>query len=373
MELLTLSSITVQCQPGSVSILKSRSTITHVRRHWGRYHASSGHGYSTHLIGTRNIVPPTSAIRDTLVEPHASHWKEQLNPVTSSASYPRYSSPSAICRMEDERTHHQAMRFTLPESPIGHRRHRIPRHVESSRRAAERAHVTINSTSHYSSRVHHMPQRPNPMSLDVSQLPIQTTRKESLSPIATDSTPVPSYLSLGNESEPPPLHRHKRKHSQLRDAIIQESLLAPEPSVEESMPMPHVPNTFPSVLQRDTITQTQSRRVGPQQPEQKLKKNIMDWKIRKQTLEADPLLDAVEAKRVYCKLCKKWVKLDARNDYYPGLWIKHREHHRNKKSDETGGGSRSNWSSEEQLPDNVTERPTRKRRAVGSTHTQHSW
>jgi len=316
-----------------------------------------------------------SAIRDTLVEPPASHWKEQLNPVTSSVSYPRYSSPSATCRMEDERTHHQAMRFALPESPIEHRRHRIPRHVESSRRAAERAHATINSTSHYSSRVHHMPQRPNPMSLDVSRLPIQTTRKEPLSPaflIATDSTPVPSYLSLGNESKPPHLHRHKRKHSQLHDAIIQESFLAPEPSVEESMPMPHVPNIFPSVLQQDTITQTQSRRVSPQQPEQKLKKNIMDWKIRKQTLEADPLLDAVEAKRVYCKLCKKWVKLDARNDYYPGLWIKHREHHRNKKSDETGGGSRSNWSSEEQLPDNVTERPTRKRRAVGGTHTQHS-
>jgi hypothetical protein len=61
-----------------------------------------------------------------------------------------------------------------------------------------------------------------------------------------------------------------------------------------------------------------------ERPDKRLKKNVMDPEMRQQDLEADPILVIVTPKDVYCGICKRWIKLDARNDFYPGLWRKHR-------------------------------------------------
>jgi len=186
------------------------------------------------------------------------------------------------------------------------------------------------------------------------------------------ATGILAHFPHSEGSKFPPLHQRKRKFTQLQDDIVQESPFIPDQQVEDSMPLPHASNTFPPASPEDTITPTKSRSIrerGTQQPAQKFRKNIMDWKIRKEALEADPMIDIVEKKRVHCIRCNKWIRLDARNDYYPGLWRKHREYH--KKSDITEGGSRENRNDEEKLPENFAGQPARKRRAVESTHTEH--
>ncbi|KAF5361195.1 hypothetical protein D9758_009025 [Tetrapyrgos nigripes] len=47
---------------------------------------------------------------------------------------------------------------------------------------------------------------------------------------------------------------------------------------------------------------------------------------RKASLESDPWSDPARltSKSVFCVGCKKDIKLDKRNEYYPGLWLKHR-------------------------------------------------
>uniref|UniRef100_A0A0W0FQK3 Uncharacterized protein n=1 Tax=Moniliophthora roreri TaxID=221103 RepID=A0A0W0FQK3_MONRR len=48
---------------------------------------------------------------------------------------------------------------------------------------------------------------------------------------------------------------------------------------------------------------------------------------RKAKLENDPWSDKTRLtpKSVFCLGCKRVIRLDRRNDYYPGLWLKHRE------------------------------------------------
>jgi len=48
---------------------------------------------------------------------------------------------------------------------------------------------------------------------------------------------------------------------------------------------------------------------------------------RRATLENDPWSDATRltSNSVFCMGCKKDIKLDKRNEYYPGLWLKHRK------------------------------------------------
>ncbi|KAG7095507.1 hypothetical protein E1B28_006246 [Marasmius oreades] len=47
---------------------------------------------------------------------------------------------------------------------------------------------------------------------------------------------------------------------------------------------------------------------------------------RKAKLENDPWSDKTRLtpKSVFCLGCKQFIRLDRRNDYYPGLWLKHR-------------------------------------------------
>jgi hypothetical protein len=48
---------------------------------------------------------------------------------------------------------------------------------------------------------------------------------------------------------------------------------------------------------------------------------------RKAKLENDPWSDKTRLtpKTVFCLGCKRVIRLDRRNDYYPGLWLKHRD------------------------------------------------
>ncbi|KAG6826246.1 hypothetical protein H0H87_007609, partial [Tephrocybe sp. NHM501043] len=54
------------------------------------------------------------------------------------------------------------------------------------------------------------------------------------------------------------------------------------------------------------------------------RKNVMDAMVRQRALEADPWTIEVQSTLVLCRGCKRWIKLDQRNDFYSGLWVKHR-------------------------------------------------
>ncbi|KAL0060379.1 hypothetical protein AAF712_012830 [Marasmius tenuissimus] len=58
----------------------------------------------------------------------------------------------------------------------------------------------------------------------------------------------------------------------------------------------------------------------------KRKDTIDREEVRKAKLESDPWSDKTRLtpKSVFCLGCKRDIRLDRRNDYYPGLWLKHR-------------------------------------------------
>ncbi|KAG6879122.1 hypothetical protein C0992_005009 [Termitomyces sp. T32_za158] len=55
------------------------------------------------------------------------------------------------------------------------------------------------------------------------------------------------------------------------------------------------------------------------------RKNCTDMDERRRQLEADPWTLEVRSRIVRCLGCKRWIKLDQRNEYYSGLWAKHRD------------------------------------------------
>lgn len=157
----------------------------------------------------------------------------------------------------------------------------------------------------------------------------------------------------------------RSKLSQLQSDDIVQGPLSVLPA-EDSTQVPHTSDTH--VLPEDTISRPRDiHGSDAQPPSRKFKKNVMDWKVRKAELEADPLLDAVEQKRVHCRLCDKWIRLDSRNDFYPGLWRKHREHHKDSNLSK-GGINRNN---EGHVPEDAAQEPARKRRAVEGTHPKN--
>ncbi|KAK1231322.1 hypothetical protein PQX77_005564 [Marasmius sp. AFHP31] len=58
----------------------------------------------------------------------------------------------------------------------------------------------------------------------------------------------------------------------------------------------------------------------------KRKDTIDREEVRKAKLESDPWSDKTRLtpKSVFCLGCRRDIRLDRRNDYYPGLWLKHR-------------------------------------------------
>ncbi|KAG6810262.1 hypothetical protein H0H92_012639 [Tricholoma furcatifolium] len=68
-----------------------------------------------------------------------------------------------------------------------------------------------------------------------------------------------------------------------------------------------------------------NRADDPEAQERARRKNIMDQAIRRLNLESDVWTLEVLPKLVHCGGCTKWIKLDQRSMYYPGLWHKHRD------------------------------------------------
>ncbi|KAG6915218.1 hypothetical protein DXG01_012663 [Tephrocybe rancida] len=55
------------------------------------------------------------------------------------------------------------------------------------------------------------------------------------------------------------------------------------------------------------------------------RKNCMDVGERRRALMADPWTLEVHSTVVKCGGCRRWIKLDQRNEFYAGLWAKHRD------------------------------------------------
>ncbi|KAF5379810.1 hypothetical protein D9615_005830 [Tricholomella constricta] len=83
----------------------------------------------------------------------------------------------------------------------------------------------------------------------------------------------------------------------------------------------------PAVLAQPPVQKGQKNQHGDDEDEEerRKRKNIMDMHERRRQLEADSWATAVEAKRVKCRGCHRWLKLDQRSMYYRGLWDKHRD------------------------------------------------
>ncbi|KAJ7702775.1 hypothetical protein B0H17DRAFT_1042978 [Mycena rosella] len=55
------------------------------------------------------------------------------------------------------------------------------------------------------------------------------------------------------------------------------------------------------------------------------KKSCLSDAERKAGLEDDPWTLAVRPTNVICRGCSRQIQLDKRSQYYPGLWLKHRD------------------------------------------------
>ncbi|KAG6864373.1 hypothetical protein C0991_010109 [Blastosporella zonata] len=66
-----------------------------------------------------------------------------------------------------------------------------------------------------------------------------------------------------------------------------------------------------------------TRGCGTQAP--RTRKNCMDKMERCRQMEEDPWTLDVSSHAVKCLGCKHFIKLDSRNDFYVGLWAKHRD------------------------------------------------
>lgn len=51
----------------------------------------------------------------------------------------------------------------------------------------------------------------------------------------------------------------------------------------------------------------------------------MDEETRRWLIERDSWGRNATSKSVECRGCEKTIKLDKRSQYYPGLWLKHRD------------------------------------------------
>lgn len=194
------------------------------------YPEATEHSYSSPKV-FRNTHPPTSAIRNTLIEPatHKRRGKERrVDSTPPSAPYPQRSPRRENSRVNDEDIRRQDTRFASPESSFALRRPVTPEYVESSLRAVGLAHHgTVTSTPHYSTSVRETSGRSSAVTIDNLRSPHQTTKRRPLSLaflVATDSAPVPSSPPLGDDDPIlPPLHRLKRKLSQMQDATSERS------------------------------------------------------------------------------------------------------------------------------------------------------
>jgi hypothetical protein len=168
--------------------------------------------------------------------------------------------------------------------------------------------------------------RDRPQLLPPLRQVIAESSRQALATYKPASLPVASTYVL-----PPNLDR-KRERVQPHEISLS---CSPPPLSNVATSRPHIilhppvhryisPSVSPALEAADPRTPIDMEYEWEKLSATKVKKNVMDWRTRRGYLLQDPLLSDVEAKRVKCGPCHKWIKLDARNDYYPGLWLKHR-------------------------------------------------
>ncbi|KAG6830228.1 hypothetical protein H0H92_001668 [Tricholoma furcatifolium] len=76
------------------------------------------------------------------------------------------------------------------------------------------------------------------------------------------------------------------------------------------------------------LTSTRTTRLITRMPVKRRpreRKNCMDVDERRRQLEDDEWTLEVRSHIVKCRGCEKWIRLDQRNEYYAGLWLKHQD------------------------------------------------
>ncbi|KAF9450710.1 hypothetical protein P691DRAFT_773707 [Macrolepiota fuliginosa MF-IS2] len=294
-----------------------------------------------------NIVihQPTSAIRGTLAEPHEG--KKRRFEATRDPSFPKPcpQSPSRHDwgRMEVDSSPFYDLRSASPEPSLPVAGQNTPGRSGSFTVAVRSQHMEI--AKHAPNSPHRLPEAPrgprdrpihnshHPPPRPIDRLP---SPRSILHVIQNDKPPPPSLGVL------PPVWNRKRKRAQFQEPALDAPSLrrhlqpSETPDVVEIQPRRPSPLLIERVPDRSTAVEFTTVERGTSSPSplctdgedprptKKEKKNVMSWEQRRLNMMQDQLLLKVEPKRVFCKPCHKWIKLDARNVYYPGLWIKHR-------------------------------------------------
>lgn len=220
---------------------------------------------------------------------------------------------------------------TLPDPPLTAVRQKAPLRLESSNIIAEQIRSPLTKPPpRRVDRVSETQQRSSDMEKSQLLQPLcQHTPHSAYQAVVNDEPALASFPSSGVL---PPVWNRKRKRAQLQETV----------NVNPCPPLDDIVNLRPHSTPLISIQRHASPGVASvtedtepwspssidaeldERPTKKEKKNVMDWRLRRKYLMQDPLLCGVEAKRVCCRPCHKWIKLDARNDFYPGLWLKHR-------------------------------------------------
>ncbi|KAG6885311.1 hypothetical protein C0993_003288 [Termitomyces sp. T159_Od127] len=106
----------------------------------------------------------------------------------------------------------------------------------------------------------------------------------------------------------------KRSQSSTPSAGATETTSSPSNQSSPRSPSHNTPSKKRSRSEQKTSKQRTRKR-----------KNCTDIEERRRQLEADPWTLEVRSRIVRCLGCKRWIKLDQRNEYYSGLWAKHRD------------------------------------------------
>lgn len=134
-------------------------------------------------------------------------------------------------------------------------------------------------------------------------------------PLAIGGTPTDGHDNGELYGETENLHPQSQSPSSSRSKRKRARRSHPQPHAASSSSPPNaLPNEEEAYHPDDDSEEARMHR-----------KNIMDIELRRTRLEEDRWTLTVEAKRVRCGGCQRWIKLDARSMYYRGLWDKHRD------------------------------------------------
>ncbi|KAG5649508.1 hypothetical protein H0H81_003392, partial [Sphagnurus paluster] len=117
-------------------------------------------------------------------------------------------------------------------------------------------------------------------------------------------------------------------HSEMDIAPVPPPQSAPGAKSMPQSPTPlRLPTSFSVATQGDDSEMVEGALTAESDIEEGLsrRKHVTDPEERRRRLEADPWCAGVQPRCVMCKGCRKWISLDQRSEYYPGLWEKHRD------------------------------------------------